>query len=199
MQPSSAERRKNRIPLSPEELYYFIQLKKLRKTQELQAFKKTTYYKNLNRVNVFFVFILSYIVLSAFFLCHWEKTHVQSLYTSYEPVRPGVEKRSISDVHLQTVDGLDLSLKTENLFSVPQKDEAVWIGRDFLFGKILKARLFYEGEDYFHIGVYPLFFVCLFVMFIVCFIYNFNMHLTRHGLVGVTSLLGLAFIYVVCV
>ena len=197
MQSGSAERRKNRVPLSPEELYYFIQLKKLRKTQELQAFRRTKYYKNLNRVNVFFVFIISYIVFSAFFLCRWEKTHVLSLYTSYEPVSTGTDKRSISDVHLQTENGLDLSLKTSELYAVPKKDETVWIGRDFLFGKILKARLYIDGEEYFHIGVYPLFFVCLFVMFIVCFIYQLNMHLTKHGLVGITTLLGLAFIYII--
>lgn len=194
-QVNSEKRRPPRIPLTQEELFYVIELKKLKRKEQLLLFKTSRYYKNMNLANIGFVLIISYIVASAFVLCSWQKTYVIDVDSRYGPIVPG-EQRSFSDVYVNTTSGAYLSLKTDELYSVPKKHDEIWIGKDFLFGKVLKARLFRGGDSYFHFDIYPLLFICLFVMFIVYIIYLFNLHLTRHGLLGVTTLLSLAFVYI---
>lgn len=199
MEQAYSEKRRARTPLSPEELFYFIELKKLLKQEQRLLFKKTRYYRNLSLINITYVFLISYIVMSAFCLCRWHKAYVLNVDSSYAAAVPGLSQRPFSDVYINTVAGEYLSLKTRGLYELPKKFDEIWVGTDFLFGKTLKARLFRDGSDYFHFNMYPLFFVCAFVMLLVYVIYSFNLHLTRHGLTGITTLLSLAFMYIVFV
>ena len=43
-------KRKPRIPLTPEELFYVIELKKLKQAQKIAAFKASKFYNVLNKI-----------------------------------------------------------------------------------------------------------------------------------------------------
>jgi len=198
MQPQvNSEKRRPRVPLSPEELFYFIQLKKLRKTEQVLAFKATRYYKGLNSVNITIVVFISYIVLSAFFLCSWQKKYILDFKTMGQ-YNDAAARREITNMSIRTTSGELFELSTSNLYELPRKFDAVWVGRDFLFGKILKGKLQGHPNGYLHVNLYPVFFISFFVLLVVFMVYHVNLHLTRYGLTAITTLLGLAFVYVIC-
>jgi len=194
----NTEKRRPRVPLSPEELFYFIQLKKLRKTEQVLAFKATRYYKGLNSVNITIVVLITYIVLSAFFLCSWQKNYILELKTVGQ-YNAAAARREIINMSIRTTNGELIELSTSNLYELPRKFDAVWVGRDFLFGKILKGKLQGHREGYLHANLFPVFFISFFVIAVVFMVYYFNLHLTRYGLTAITILLGLALLYVACI
>ena len=62
-------KRKPRIPLSKEELFYVKEIKKLKELKRIADFKATKFYKVLNRVNIVLAGFLSYCVLSVLICC----------------------------------------------------------------------------------------------------------------------------------
>lgn len=194
---SPSERRKNRVPLSAEELFYFIQLKKLVKTEQLLKFKKTRFYKVMNLINIGLITIIAYMVFSGFLLSHWEKVEIASVDPVYGPYHIEKGANEIHQLNIVTNTGLHLSAVTEHLFELPKEHDSIWIGKDFVFGKPLKIKLAHLHKSCFLFEIYPILFVGFFVMGMVCLIYAFNQHLTKHGLIGIFILLILGFLYVV--
>lgn len=192
-------RRKPRIPLSPEELYYFKKIKHLKELKKEEDFKASSFYKNINRVNIILTAFLAYCVFSILVFCNWQTSYILKATISYGEFDPTVQKYSISEIKITTTNGELITVKTSDLFQIPQKNEVLYIGRDFILKKIVKVKLEYDDRSFWHIYTYPLFTVCAFALCLGFFVYKVNKHLTVNGLITVFGLFILASLYFVLI
>lgn len=197
--PEEQPRRRQRIPLSPEELYYFIKLKKLKEVKKLEEFKATSFYKLFNCLNIILAGIVTYCVLSILILSTWQKTYIQNYAVTIGNLVPENNQYTISEIYLQTMSGNELTIKTDYLFKEPTAYQPVFLGKDFIFHKTLKAKLSYDNRAFWSINAYASLSVCLFALGIGFYIYRYNKHLTVNGLLTAFGLFGLASLYFILI
>ena len=197
--PEEQPRRKQRIPLSPEELYYFIKLKKLKEVKKLEQFKATSFYKVFNSINIFLAGLVTYCLLSIVVLSTWQETLITNYTIRLGELVPENEQFTISEIHLETMSGNELSIKTSYLFQQPTKYQPIFLGKDFIFHKTLKAKLSYDSRDFWSINAYASLSVCIFALAIGFYIYIYNLHLTANGLLTAFGLFGLASLYFILI
>jgi hypothetical protein len=188
-------RRKPRIPLSPTELYYFKELKKLRQAQKIETFKTSLFYKITNCINISLAAVLSYCIISILMLNYWQKSYVINVLTTYGETKDYNHRRTIGELQIRTTSGELMVLKTDDLFEIPEENQAIYLGKDFLFGKIIKAKLSFDERPFWCHETYARFTVCLFALIMGFFIYQVNKHLTINGLLVTFGLFFLASLY----
>ena len=188
-------RRKQRVPLSPTELYYFIELKKLKQAQKIERFKASPIYKFINRTNIVLVAVLTYGLLSILILNYWQKSYILKVRSSYGPYNPQTREQTISELKIDITSGEHVVIKTDDLFEMPKPHQEIYIGKDFLFNKIVKAKLNYDERSFWTINSYAHLTVSCFAMIMGFFIYKVDKHLTINGLLVTFGLLLLAGFY----
>lgn len=191
--------RKPRIPLSPEELFYVKKIKELKEIKKVEDFKATFFYKFFNRMNIALAGFLSYCVLSILVFSQWQTATITYVKCSYDNFDREAQQQSISSIEIKTASGEFMPIRTSNLFIEPQEHQSVYIGRDFIFKKILKVKLQYDERTFWHIYTYPVFAICMFALGLGLFVYKVNKHLTVNGLLTVFGLFFLASIYFILV
>lgn len=191
--------RKQRIPLSPEELYYFKKIKHLKAIKKIEDFKATLFYKIINRINIALAGLLSYCLLSILLFCQWQTTYITKSECSYGKYDAAMQQRTISEIRIATTTGEFVPIQTSDLFREPKVNESISIGRDFVFQKILKAQLEYDERTFWHMFTYPIFAICSFALGLGLFIYKVNKHLSINGLLTVFALFLLASSYFILI
>jgi hypothetical protein len=191
------QKRKPRIPLSQEELFYYIQYKKLKQEEKLQLFKKTTFYKFFNTCNILFAAIVSYNILSILLVCYWEENTIQSFSFNLGKTNLDKLQREISDLQIHTADGELYHIKTYDLYELPKENEKILLGKDYVFRKVVKTKLTDNTNIYWTNTSYATLTISSFSLFISFFVYKLNRHLTTNGLLTVFGLLFLSVIYYV--
>ena len=121
-------KRKPRVPLSPEELFYFKKLKLLKEQKKIEDFKKSTLFIAINRVNVFLVSFLTYGLFSILVACHWEKSSIRTAACSYEKQVEQNQTPSINAINIITSSGELIQIKTKALFDEPHVNDIIFIG-----------------------------------------------------------------------
>ena len=192
-------RRKQRVPLSPEELYYFKEIKKLKNREKEEAFKATFFYKVLNRINIFLAGFLTYAILSTLILCSWEESFIEHQTVSFGALEQKTQRHTIRDVDLTLSTGEELHVKTDELFEQPKNKQLIHVGRDLLFNKIIKVKFAFDNRAFWNANAYASLSVCIFAMVLGLFIYQVNKHLSVNGLLMAMSLFFLASLYFVMV
>lgn len=192
-------RRKPRIPLTPEELFYVMELKKLKKLQKLQSFKGSTFYKTTNCLNILYAAFLTYAIISNLMLCYWQKAYVEKAVCSYAGYVPEAHKRTIGIVDLYLTNGDFIKVRTSDFFNEPKPFELVYLGKDYLFDKVVKVQFTGASRPYWNENAIASTIVSVFALMIGCFVYLVNKHLTVNGLLmtlGMFTLASLYFIFV---
>ena len=189
------QKRKPRIPLSQEELFYYIQYKKLKQEEKLKLFKKTKFYKFFNTCNVVFAALVTYNILSILLVCSWEENSIQSVSFNYGKTNLVKLQREISDMQIHTIDGEQYHISTYNIYEVPKENEKILLGKDYIFRKVVKLKLQDNTNTYWTINSYATLTISGFALFISFFVYRLNRHLTTNGLLTVFGLLFLSVIY----
>lgn len=197
--PEEKPGRKPRIPLSPEELYYFKKIKQLKEIKKIEDFKATMFYKVINPINIFLAGFLTYCFLSILVFCQWQTTYITKAESSYGEYDEAHQQRTISEIKISSTSGEYIPIKTRNLFREPKANEVIYIGRDFIFHKILKLRLQYDERTFWHIFTYPIFAICSFALGLGLFVYKVNKHLSVNGLLTVLALFLLASFYFILI
>lgn len=192
-------KRKPRIPLSKEELFYVKEIKKLKELKRIADFKATTFYKVLNRTNIVFAGFLSYCVLSVLTCCYWESSVISKVHCSYGDYNSLYNKRTIDEIEITTTSGDFVTIKTDDLFQIPQENELFYLGKDFIFGKIIKAKFAFDDRSFWQIYTYPAFTVTIFALCMGFFVYKVNKHLSINGLLTVFGLFALASLYFILI
>jgi hypothetical protein len=192
-------KRKPRTPLSAEELFYVKEIKKLKELRRIADFKATKFYKVLNRANIVFAGFLSYCVLSVLICCYWESNIISKVNCTYGKYNPTYNKRTIDEINITTISGDYVNIKTDDLFQVPQVNESFYIGRDLIFGKVIKAKLHFDDRAFWQINTYPAFTVTIFALCMGFFVYKVNKHLSINGLLTVFGLFALASLYFILI
>lgn len=192
-------RRKPRIPLSPEELFYVIELKKIKQQEKLEKFKATNFYKFFNIINVCLAAFLTYCVLSILILCRWQESHVERAICTFGDINLTHNQRTIREIQLYTTNGEFLHFKTDQLFQAPKKNESVFLGKDYLFGKNVRVKLIDNEQEFFTMFSYASLSICCFALVLGFFVYMVNKHLTINGLLMTFGLFLLASLYFVLI
>lgn len=192
-------KRKPRVRLSPEEFYYFVQLKKVKQIEKLEEFKGTFFYKIFNRINIFFAGLLTYFILSIIIVCSWEEEIITFVNVSFGEMKMENKQRTISDIEIHTSASRHYFLKTDYLFESPKVLQNIVIGKDFIFEKPLKAKLEYDKREFWFSNTYAVLTVCSFALLIGFFVYNINKHLSINGLLTVFGLFFLASVYFILI
>jgi hypothetical protein len=188
-------KRKPRVPLSSEELFYYKKLKVLNEQRKIEDFKKSTLFIAVNRLNVILASFLTYGLFSILVACHWEKSSISSAACSYEKQVEPNQVPSINAINIITSGGERIQVKTKALFDEPQANDIIFIGRDFIFNKTLKVKLGNRANTFWHFNTYPILAVILFALGLGFFIYNLNRHLNVNGLLTSFGLFILASLY----
>jgi len=199
MEQEQQPRRKNRIPLSSEELYYLKKIKELKNIKHIEDFKKTKFYKIINRINIIFACFLSYILFTILFFCHWQTATISKINCFYGDKDPKTHLRIVKEFTVTTTMGDVIPVKSSNLFRTPAEHETFFVGNDLLFQKILKVRLNDQYQYFWHVNTYPKLSLCIFSLSLGFFIYFANKHLTVNGLLTVFGLFTLTSLYFVIV
>lgn len=197
--PQTNPRRKERIPLSPEELHYFIKLKKLKQLQKLEEFKATSFYRRVNYINVFLIALVTYFALSVLILNKWDPVTIIKSNIVYGEYNKDVQQREIIELNIVTEMQQKIQLKTSLLFQEPKAQDTIFVGKDYLFGKIIKAKLSYDTRSFWEHKTYPAFSLCAFALLMSLYVYRVNLHLTVNGLITALALLLLSSLYFVFV
>lgn len=192
-------RRKPRVPLSPEELYYFKKIKELNQQKKIDDFKLTLFYKFFNTINVALAAFLSYGVLSILICCKWQTAYVLDARCSYSNYDSDVKKMAISQIEFTTTAKEFIPVKTSNIYNEPEFNEVLYLGRDLIFNKVLKVKLANNNQSFWHIYMYPAITVSVFALCIGFFVYKLNRHLSVNGLLTVFGLFILASLYFVLI
>lgn len=192
-------KRRRRIPLSREELYYFIQLKKLKQVEQIEQFRKSTFYKVFNFINIVLSACLAYYIFSVLFACQWQTENIQSVSLSR---RGGFDSEtrthSITQVDIET-NQAKFSVVTKAFYIEPLVGETILIGTDFIFNKRVKTKFNFEDRSFWNSNTYPSFAVCCFALSVGLIIYKINKHLSANGLLMVFGLYFLACLYFICI
>lgn len=192
-------RRKPRIPLTPEELFYVMELKKLRKQQKLQSFKASSFYKTTNSLNIVFAAFLTYGIISNLILCYWQKAYVERAVCTYAAYMPEAHKRTIGIVDLYLTNGNFIKVRTNNFFIEPKPYELVYLGKDFLFNKVVKVQFIGANQAFWNENAIASTIVSGFALLIGFFVYLVNKHLTVNGLLTTLGMFVLASLYFILV
>ncbi len=121
-------RRKPRVPLSPEELYYYKKIKQLNELKRVDDFKKTSFYKIVNTLNIILAAFLAYCVLSVLICSRWEQLQLASANCIYGQNDTEVGNRSIVEIQLLATTGELIPIKTSNLFEPPKQNAIFFVG-----------------------------------------------------------------------
>ncbi|MES2565383.1 MAG: hypothetical protein V4565_00860 [Bacteroidota bacterium] len=191
--------RKPRIPLSPEELFYVKKIKELKEIKRVEDFKATVFYKFFNRANIILAAFLSYCVLSILVFNQWQTTSITTFNCSYGKFDNVAQKQSISSIEIETISGEVVPIKTSDLYQEPENGQPFYIGRDFVFKKIIKGKLDYDERTFWHLYTYPVFGICIIALVLGFFVYKVNKHLSVNGLLTVFGLFLLASLYFILV
>lgn len=192
-------RRKPRIPLSPEELYYFKKIKELNQLKKIQDFKLTLFYKLFNTFNIVLAGFLSYCVLSILICCKWQTDYVLNAHCSYSSYNNEAKKIVISEIEFTSKTKEIIHIKTNDLYEEPKINDVLYIGRDLFFNKIIKVKLANHKNAFWHVNTYPTLTVSVFALCIGFFVYKLNRHLSVNGLLTVFGLFILASLYFVLI
>jgi hypothetical protein len=192
-------KRKPRIPLSKEELFYVKEIKKLKELKRIADFKATKFYKLFNRANIFLAGFLSYCILSVLTCCYWQSSIISKVHCSYGDYSAITKKRTIDEIEITAKSGDFLTIKTDELFQVPEENDIFYVGKDFIFGKTIKAKFAFDDRSFWQIYTYPAFTVTLFALCMGFFVYKVNKHLSTNGLLTVFGLFSLASLYFILI
>lgn len=191
--------RRPRTPLSQEELFYVKQIRELKEIKRVEDLKSTLFYKFFNGANIFLAGFLSYCVLSILFFCQWHTSIIQGVKCSYDDFDRDATQQSISSIELNTFSDEVFTVRTKHLYVEPQQNQTIDIGRDFIFGKILKVKFPFDDRTFWHLFTYPVFALSVFALVLGLFVYQVNKHLTVNGLLTVFGLFFLASVYFILI
>ena len=193
-------KRRQRIPLSPEELHYFIKLKQLKQTEKIEAFKQSIFFKTFNVSNVILSALLAYYIFSVLFVCTWQNDTIKHVSVSRSgTINRDNGQRSIVEVNLETPQENYFTIKTDLFFIEPIPNQSISIGKDLIFGKILKVKFSHDDRLFWNINTYPSLSLSVVVLLLGLFIYAVNKHLTVNGLLVTFGLFFLANLYFICI
>lgn len=189
------KQRTPRTPLTPEELFYVVETKKLHQQQKLQEFKSSQFYKITNTINLILAAFLCYIIFSITLFCKWHQATVSSSRASHGDYNFETNSRDIIKLDLLLSDDTKLTVNTSNLSTNPIQGEVIYIGSDFLCNKTLKVKLNSSSSSFWCETAYAFITLAGFALIMGFFVYLVDKHLTVNGLLTTLGLFVLAILY----
>lgn len=190
-----SSRRKPRIPLTAEEIFYLKKIKELKEIEKIQKFKLSGFYKIFNSINIFLVAFLSYCLFSILMTGYWQTSKIIKVKTHHGKYNKVKSCASIIDIELTTSTLEQLIVTTNELYQEPKIGDVIYLGKDYLFNKTVRVRLTHDERDFWNKNTYPILVVILFALIVGVFIYLINKHLTINGLLTAFALFLLSSLY----
>lgn len=173
---SEDSKRKKRMPLTSQEVFMLIQIKKNKELQKLADYKKKRIYKLLNIFN-----ILCFFLYTEMLFCFFGPCNYQTLYSSKINIQFGDEinsqgKRIISKITITTDDKSEYQLVIQDFIEKPISPINFLIGKDYILQKSMKGILTNSEKKFRLLSASSNIFLAAFLIFIsiICFWYNLN-------------------------
>ncbi len=193
------KKREPRISLSPEQV---AQLKKIKRNKEVKAitnFKKTIGYKWLN-----IICILSFVIYIEFILCYigpcnYSVFEINNVNINYSGKINSKQQPQISTLNVTDRQNNITTLVIDDFIEIPEVGSKFNIGKDFIFGKPIKANI--QGYDTsFRIQRFsPILFLSCFLSVLCIILYSYNLNHQSYSLIAlslINSIAVLAFCFI---
>ena len=190
-------KRPRRIPLTPEEVATVIAFKKSREHRKLLLLKSSLQYKIQNVFNILCFFIFCELVFCYNGPCHYQKHYAENVMA-----RLGQEYKSdgtpiVSEVDVICMHGKTYKFIVDDFIKVPQKRNAVYIGKDYLLQKELKGSFAGSEVTYRIFSASPVLFLATFTSIIVLIGIGYNLNENEYSLSGLTIVSAMTMLCVV--
>ncbi len=180
-----------RQPLSPEELSYFIKLRKLRQLKVIEKFKKSRTYKVLNGFNLVAIVIYSELIFSFLGNCNFEGHYMKS-FTPLSGNESLGGKRIYNSFMITSVNDVvyDVTLHdTCGTLPDPTKRlERFYVGKDWIFQKEIKVKYSDYSDSYILKPAASLLFISCLMGIVTFSAFGYNLNQVELSLVSISIL-----------
>ena len=195
MAPAPGNKNQPRQQLSPEEVFHFIRLRKLRNLRALEKFKQTKTYKILNGFNVFMVIIYSELIFSFLGYCNFSGHYMRSFNALAGNESLGGKKLYNSFV-ITSVNGIvyDVSVRDtcSNLPKPDKRRERFHVGKDWVFQKEIKVKYSDDSDSYVLKPASSILFISCLMGIVTFSAFGYNLNQVHQSLVAITFINALA-------
>lgn len=193
------KKREPRVALSPEQVAQLKKIKQFKEIVKVSNFKKTKSYKYLNIICVLCFIIYIELILCYLGPCNYSIYEINKVNVNYSGKVNSNQQPLISTLKITDTQNKITTLVIEDFIDIPEVGSKFNIGKDYIFGKQIKANI--QGyESSFRVQRFsPVLFLSCFlsVLCIILFVYNLNHQshsLTALSLINSMAVLSFCFI-----
>ena len=184
-------KRPPRQPLSPEEVYTFIKIKKHRQLRILERFKQTRRYKLMNGFNIFCIIIYSELIIAFLGTCHYNGHYIRTInnFTSRE-VKGG--KTVSSSIVINSINEKIYDVSINDTITQPQKFTRFLVGKDWILQKEVTVRFEGVKEIFIIKDSFPILFISCLLGITTFISFGYNLNQIKYSLMATSLMNGLA-------
>jgi len=182
------KKRPPRIPLTAEEVSKLITLKKLKEAKKLARFKKSVPYKIFNIFNICCFFIYWEVLFCFMGPCQYQLHYAKSFSVKRGDEKNIAGKKIVSEMNIVGVNNERYKLYVKDFIDIPPKFSAFQVGKDYILFKELKAMLPGSDVSYRLQSASSIIFLSVFIIFISCISFIYNLNENSHSLTAVAIL-----------
>jgi len=186
----AAEERKRppRNPLTAEEVNQLVAIKKLKEAKKLAKFKRSRTYKSFNVFNIVCFFIYWEVLFCFLGPCDFQLHFGKSYVVKRGDERNAYGKRIVSELDIVSVNNNKYKLYVDDFIETPHPFSGFLLGKDYILRKDLKIKLSGSDSAYGLQSAGSLIFLTVFILFISCITFFYNLNENSHSLTGLALL-----------
>lgn len=181
-------KRPTRIHLNAEEVAQLLAIKKARAAKKLAKYKKSTSYKVLNIFNICCFFVYWEILFCFIGPCHYQTHYAKVFSAKHGDEKNEAGKRIVSELDIVSVNDKHYKLYVNEFIETPEKFSRYQIGKDYILQKELKAILEGSDKSYGLQSASSFIFLAVFIIFISCISFFYDLNENSHSLTAVAIL-----------
>ncbi len=196
--PVEGNKKPQRVPLTPEQLKEVITYKRNKQIIQIEKLKKTRRYKVLNVFNIISVLIYSEMIFCMYGPAIYTETKCsKAIVDEYE--RADGDEREIRFLKVWDEHNDEYKLYVSDQIQVPLPNSLMYLGKDFLFQKVVKVAVSTSDSEYRLWRVVPLIFLGISITLITFLAFANNMNMVNYSLIAVSVMNAINLMYFIVV
>lgn len=196
--PVEGNKKPQRVPLTPEQLKEVITFKRNKQIKQIEKLKKTRRYKILNIFNIISVLIYSEMIFCMYGPAIYTQT-VCTRATVDEYERTSGDGRDIRFLKVWDEYNEEYKIFVSDQIQVPLPNSLMYLGKDFLFQKVVKVIVSTSESEYRLWRVVPLIFLGISITLITFLAFANNMNMVNYSLIAVSVMNAINLFYFIVV
>jgi hypothetical protein len=193
------KKREPRVALSPEQVAQLKKIKQFKEIVKVSNFKKTKSYKYLNIICVLSFIIYVELILCYIGPCNYSVYEIKKIDVNYSGKVNSNQQPLISTLKITDTQNKLTTIVVDDFIDIPEVGSKFNIGKDYIFGKQIKANVQGYNSSFRVQRFSPVLFLSCFlsVFCIILFAYNLNHQshsLTALSIINSVAVLSFCFI-----